>query len=303
MKLFLFLFLFMANFSSLFCDALLDKHLRKCENKKCSSIRNIDFVYLINLDRRPDRLNRCLQYLAPYGIVPYKFSAIDARTLSNEALSDVGLKFGPGMDGGCWVLTYKNGTETPQYVFLGKKSYGRTVYSKWMSKGAIGCFLSHLSILKDAYDSHYNTVWVLEDDFAVHQDPRILSDVIDRLDSLVGKEGWDVCFTDNIGSHTAIENFQYKWRPDSHLSNFERFQEDRQINDEFQKIGSRERYHSVIWRRSGIKKILDYEKTHNIFLPWDHEAALPDGMRLYNVRQPIVSYFERNDSDIQPNKR
>ena len=72
---------------------------------------------------------------------------------------------------------------------------GRTYFAHHMSQGAIGCVLSHLSVLQDAIDSGYKTIWVMEDDVEVVQDPRTLSGLIAALDGS-GKEKWDILFTD-----------------------------------------------------------------------------------------------------------
>ena len=38
------------------------------------SMRNIDFIYTINLDKRPEKFALCTEQLNPYGIFPYRFS-------------------------------------------------------------------------------------------------------------------------------------------------------------------------------------------------------------------------------------
>ena len=60
----------------------------------------------------------------------------------------------------------------------------------------MGIVLSHLSILQAAYDAGHETIWVMEDDIEVKRDPRILSDLIDILDQVVGRDNWDILFTD-----------------------------------------------------------------------------------------------------------
>src|ERR1700744_788748 len=74
--------------------------------------------------------------------------------------------------------------------------YGRTYFCHCLSRGAIGIVMSHLSILQDAYDSGYETIWVMEDDIEFIRNPLVISDLIDKLDTIVGKSGWDILFTD-----------------------------------------------------------------------------------------------------------
>src|SRR5207237_6605093 len=73
---------------------------------------------------------------------------------------------------------------------------GKTYFVHCMALGAIGCSLSHISVLQDAYDSGYETIWVMEDDVEVLDDPHRLSDLVSELDTLVGPDRWDVLFTD-----------------------------------------------------------------------------------------------------------
>lgn len=55
-----------------FNDTVL-KHFKKIDDKRDDEkfqIKNIDFIYLINLDRRPERLEQSLKQLEPYQIRP-----------------------------------------------------------------------------------------------------------------------------------------------------------------------------------------------------------------------------------------
>ena len=92
----------------------------------------------------------------------------------------------PGMKidhmGTCYLLDDSG----PQHEMV--QQLGRTYFCHCMSRGAIGIVLSHLSVLQDAYDSGYETIWVIEDDIQVIQDPRLLSSLIDELDATVGKK-------------------------------------------------------------------------------------------------------------------
>ena len=85
-------------FASDFSYAELKDHLKKAEGKTDThTMRNIDFIYMINLDQRPEKYAMSLQYLSQYDIHPYRFSAINGWELSLEGILDVGLKFTPGM--------------------------------------------------------------------------------------------------------------------------------------------------------------------------------------------------------------
>lgn len=281
------------------CTALnIHKHLKKAVNKEeHNQIRNIDFIYLINLDHRPERLEKCRQQFRPYGIIPYRFSAIYGWTLPASTLNDIGVKFLPGMEGGHWATHFPlDGDVPPEDDFLRKDCYGKVFFSRWMTKGAIGCSLSHLSVLQDAYDAGYETIWVMEDDIAINESPHKLSEYIDKLDALVGKRGWDVLYTDMYEKqHKINANAWVLWRPDMPTPGNSIFA---MISEDFVQIGRRVLAHSLVLRRSGLKKILDFIKGHGIYVPYDHELALAPGMKLYCLRENLVTY-KKSSSDTE----
>ncbi len=158
-------------------------------------MRNIDYIYIINLDQRPEKFEKCIAQLYPYGIYPYRFSAVNGWELSIETINDLGVKFEPGMQGDFMGTSYlPRSNFKPHHEKI--QNYNQTYFCHCMSRGAIGIVLSHLSILQDAYDSGYETIWVMEDDIEVIRDPHELSDLIERLDRKVGEDNWDILFTD-----------------------------------------------------------------------------------------------------------
>ena len=170
------------------------EHLHKIPPKDGNhSFKNIDCVYMINLDERPEKWKASFDQLAPYGVNPLRFSAVNGWKLSFEELEDLSSLYKSKMGEGRWGTYYPpsmNG-EPCHEVMMGGKKY----FSHCMSRGAVGIVLSHLSILKDAYDAGYQIIWVLEDDIEIVQDPKILSSLIKNLDSMVGIDGWDILFT------------------------------------------------------------------------------------------------------------
>src|SRR5579862_1302134 len=177
----------------------LEDHLKKVDrsmrNEQMSSMRNIDCIYMINLDQRPEKWKLSIDQLAPYGIEPLRFSAVNGWELSLEAINDVGLPYSIEMEGNFMATSYHlDGNFEPSHELI--LNYGQTYYCHCMARGTIGIALSHISILQDAYDQGYETIWLMEDDIYVLRDPRILPDLINKLDVLVGKDQWDVLFTD-----------------------------------------------------------------------------------------------------------
>lgn len=297
-------FFFFLSCSSISYGALQD-HLKRAGGKGDDhKIRNIDFIYMINLDRRPEKYALSKAYLERYGINPYRFSAVNGWELSMEAINDVGVKYKKGMTP-LLATTYitRDGKKIQSHEFM--KEDGRTYFVHCMPLGAIGCALSHISILQDAYDSGYETIWVVEDDIEVLENPCILSDLVDELDLAVGKGGWDVLFTDRdyrIGVDKYLPAFGVAKRPDMDCSQQERFSskytQEKQINNHFRKIAARFGTTSMIIRRSGIIKLLEFSKTRNIFLTYDLENYCPDGIRRYALTFDVVTNMLNSFSDI-----
>jgi GR25 family glycosyltransferase involved in LPS biosynthesis len=255
-------------------------------------MKNIDFIYTINLDKRPEKFESCTKQLHPLGIFPYRFSAVNGWEISFDTFSKLGVVYSPEMKtnnlwGTCY-LPENNGQPFHEILHVP----GRTYFSHCMSRGAVGIVLSHMSILQHAYDSGFNTIWVMEDDIDLIQNPHLLSDAIEKLDSLVGKKGWDILFTDQDTKNQKGEYVPcraYARKPNFSPKHPERFCMTKDISPEFRKIGARYGAYSMIVRRSGMKKILDFIKTYKVFLPYDMEFYLPNDIRLYSVIKDIVS--------------
>jgi GR25 family glycosyltransferase involved in LPS biosynthesis len=274
------------------------------------NIQHIDCIYSINLDERPEKWERTLSELAPYGITPKRFSAINGWKLSPQKVNELLLTFLPGMQGGRWACFFSSDREQlkVEHDFLTEKSYGRSFAADWLSPGAIGCSLSHLSVLKEAYEAGYETIWVIEDDIVVHKDPHLLSALIEKLDLLVGKEGWDILYTDTDeeeegnGNRDEKHDLSHIWRPDADPSIFTLLPKREKLEEPFVKIHSRTRTHSMIIRRSGMKKIIEHLNTHKIFLPYDDELSLVPNISLFNLTHNIVSFIKNDPiSDTQKN--
>jgi GR25 family glycosyltransferase involved in LPS biosynthesis len=269
--------------------------VKKAEDKSSNhGIQNIDFIYMINLDQRPEKFKQASEELLNYGIDPYRFSAVNGWELSLQAINDVGLKCSVGMQQ-LFATAYPIEMQgEPVHEYMSK--IGRAYFVHGLTRGSIGCALSHISVLKDALDSNYKTIWVLEDDITVLQDPRRISDLIDELDHLVGKGNWDVLFTDQ---DYRLEEGKYliatgaAERPDMDCSIEERysprFTEKMQISPDFQKISARFATHSMIIRKSGMEKLLEWSLTHQIFLPYDLENYLPPEINRYALTYDVVS--------------
>lgn len=266
-------------------------------------VRNIDFIYMINLEERPEKYQHSLEQLAPYEIVPYRFSAVNGWKLSLEAINTLGVHYQSWMRRGLLGTSYSITNDGNPFHEVMQE--GRDYFCHSMSKGAIGIALSHLSVLQDAYDSGYETIWVMEDDIEVIGNPHILSDRIDELDALLGKKGWDILFTDqNTKGQDGryISCLSYAPRPNFFPSDSNKFTGKYNISRNLRWIGARYGAYSMIVRRSGMEKILNFIKNNQLFLPFDMEYTQPNQIRLFTVIKDVVSTLPKAPSDnAEPN--
>ena len=281
------------------CQAAFESHLRKIESKMqpLEQVKNIDCIYLINLDHRPGKLHHCMAQFSRYGIRPERLPAIYGWNLTQAALDEVGVILTPKMELVYPILTsavmMRTSKESCEVVPMPlKELYGQTIFSQWLSLGAIGCTLSHLSAIFDGYDSGYRAIWVIEDDIQVESSPHQLSGLIEKLDALVGKEGWDILYTDpyhdtRVPCGSASLVLPYMWRPDIPLDHS--VYESLLVGDDFIKIGNRIGAHSLIISRSGMKKLVEFYTTHHLYAPYDHELAIIPGIRLFVTKKSIVT--------------
>lgn len=285
-----FLSFFLTPFFCLSANASLEDHFVRIERKaEVHTMKNIDFIYMINLDSRKEKFARSCSQLEPYQIYPYRLSAINGWNLSVQDLQDIGLKYSPDMKKHFLATCYLDEDKIPTYTEMNQK--GQAYFRYKMTLGMIGCLLSHLSVLQDALDSKYETIWVLEDDILVVDDPRQISELISLLDERVGKGNWDILFTDRDMLKTK-DHYErcYGWskRPNFTPKHPERFKMNTVIDETFRKIGARFGTHSMILRRSGIEKILNFIKTYGVFNPYDLDMYLPNDIEMYGVLHDIV---------------
>lgn len=277
----------------------IEKHFRKTELNDCKpSISGIDSIYLINLDQRPEKLERSLNQLRPFGVAVRRLSAIYGWSLSQEAFNDFGLKFDYPMDftfdRQVFFRLASDQLDIPEP--LNASCYGKTCVHRSVSAGAIGGALSHLSCLQDAWDKGDKTIWILEDDFTLNENPHLLSDYLQKFDQLAA---WDVLHTDDDMHFKPYGPISIYLRPDRPC--FTHCMEHKLLGKDFFKIGGRWQLHSVIYRRSGMQKILEYVKQFGLFKNLDEEINFVPGIQVYNLKCGLVHGRDRTTSDTQKN--
>ncbi|KAK2822138.1 hypothetical protein Q5P01_022203 [Channa striata] len=126
-----------------------------------------DEIFLINLKRRSDRRVRMLSSLAVLRINATVTEAVDGKALNSSQLQAMGIDMLPGY----------------------KDPYSGRV----LTRGEIGCFLSHYNIWKQVVQQELQQVLVLEDD--VRFEPRFCSRLASIMDSVQrARLDWDLIY-------------------------------------------------------------------------------------------------------------
>jgi collagen beta-1,O-galactosyltransferase len=105
-----------------------------------------DEVYLINLNRRPERLRKMEEILHLVGIRFNRIEAVDGQNLTQAQLSS--MEFMPG--------------------------YLDPFHKRPMKLGEIGCFLSHYKVWEDITHNEHQRSIVLEDDVRFTQNGTLM---------------------------------------------------------------------------------------------------------------------------------
>ncbi|XP_070614905.1 inactive glycosyltransferase 25 family member 3 isoform X2 [Erythrolamprus reginae] len=116
-----------------------------------------DEVFLINLARRPDRRQRMLEALYELEIDPLVIDAVDGRALNSSSIKKLGIDLLPG--------------------------YYDPFSGRTLTKGEVGCFLSHHHVWKEIVERGLEKSLILEDDirFEAYFKRRLLR-VMDELE-------------------------------------------------------------------------------------------------------------------------
>lgn len=282
--------------------ARIDHYFKYAENKSnIHSMDGIDFIYVINLDKRPEKFQMTLDQFLPYGIRPYRFSAVNGWELPFKALEELGVQVSPDAPPIicrplCSVFRQVDGKEYNSFEIIKEPGVGHYVHC--FARGTTGIAMSHLSVLNDAYQSGFETIWVMEDDVAVLKNPHQISALIRELDAKA--PDWDVLFTDpdmRGADGKLMPSYDVRPRPNFQIEDVEYYRQRKRVTLQLTKIGMRFGAHSMIVRRSGMKKILDFFNTYHLFFPYDIDYFLVPKINLYVCNKPIVTNIIDSISD------
>lgn len=273
-------FLFILSFSSIFCaleayiyqdPTPVEQFLKPVQlNQKKSNFKYIDCIYVINLDRRPEKWLRTQELMQKYGFRPNRFSAIDGWKISTEE----------------------------KEILFGN-------YPVRLCPGEIGCLLSHLSVIRDGYLRGFNIIWVCEDDIEFIEDPHQLSHFIEKLNKI--DPDWDILYTD-IDSRNSkgepVPSLSQDFRPDRmNEIPLSYFLKRNFVTKKIMKIGQRFGMYSLFISKKGMQKIYDYFTHVYLWAQVDVDIHYIPGLREYSSTRDIVSvWVDSPYSDTNPDR-
>jgi GR25 family glycosyltransferase involved in LPS biosynthesis len=228
-------------------------------------LEGVDCIYVINLDERHEKWARVKPLFDARGLMVNRVSGIIGKNLSNEFKRELLGPYFPGVNGG-------------------------------LGSGHIGCFLSHLSIMKDAYERGCDVIWVMEDDVEFIEDIQQIPNLLKSLSSL--DPLWDVCYTDidtknNKGEH--VPSLGFAPRLDQNLLPPEYYLTRTRLNENIMKIGQRFGMYSVFMSKRGLKKMIEYFSHVYLWCPIDIDIHYIPNIRQYSFTRDIVSHWSGND--------
>ena len=149
---------------------------KEASEKKHILNKTFDKVYLINLDKRKDRLEECKKIIDKSGLVVERVSAVDGSLLKEEELNRAFLD------------------HIPEHTL----------------RGAHGCVMSHYNVIKQAKEEGHSSILILEDDFELVSDIRIQGQVrnfTDLFKDYFGQvpEDWELLY---LGANHNIHQGQ-----------------------------------------------------------------------------------------------
>lgn len=244
------------------------KHLKPVTTTEFDSgIPFVDSVYVINLDSRTDKWHRIRDIFAGKGINVNRMSAVEGWLITEEVKKELA---GP---------------------------YPVNLYG-----AEIGCFLSHLSILKEAYDRGFNLIWVCEDDLEFLEDESQIPLMIENLNNI--DPNWDILYTDT-NCRNPYDGYYAPWmtnpRPDQTVPPFNYLNRRTPVGHDLQRIRTRFGTTSMLISKRGIKKILDYFSHVYMWCAIDWDLHYIPGIREYAPTRDIITNLRNGFiSDIHP---
>lgn len=240
------------------------KYLKPIEiTEPDSGIELVDCIYVINLDERPEKWERMKALLSDQGLKANRVSGINGWKIPKEAQKEL---VGP--------------------------------YPIRLRGGHFGCLLSHVSVLKDAYERGFEIIWVCEDDIEFIESAKQIPTLLKKLSQI--DPAWDVFYTD-IDTKDKQGNYMRSvssdFRPDCIYPPVEYYKERIRLTDDIMRIRQRFGMYSLLISRKGIKEILDYFTHLYLWTAVDIDIHYIPGIRQYSATRDIVSIWYSSPGD------
>ena len=137
-----------------------------------------DEIFMVNLERRPDRYERMKYNFDQLGIDHKWVPAMDGRKITEELLAETGIKMLP--------------------------EFSEPYHGRALTYGEIGCFLSHYRLWQQIVDEELDLVLIFEDD--IKFEPYFISKLEYLKSELFDLEGsWDLVFLGRKILHNSEE--------------------------------------------------------------------------------------------------
>jgi GR25 family glycosyltransferase involved in LPS biosynthesis len=230
-----------------------------------SGINLVDCVYVINLEYRPQKWIETNNSFNLYGIHPNRVNAVNG-----------------------WGLC-----EEDKQILSGH-------YPVRMNGGRIGCILSHVSAIRDAYRRGYENIWVCEDDIQICQNPHLINNYILMLSRIDPQ--WDILYTDsNSKNHLGeiVPSVASDFRPDLPHENLAYYLLRAPITRDMIRINQRFGAYSMIISKRGVEKILRHFTENYLWTPYDIDIHYTPKIKQYCIKRDLVSFDYKKPSDTE----
>lgn len=236
-----------------------------------SGMNGVDCMYVVNLEKRPEKWQRIQSICNAYGLLPSRMNAVDGSQLSNKTI---------------------------------KTLCGR--YPVRLRPGQIGCLLSHVSIFLDSYQRKFNCIWICEDDIDFLDNPLQMPELLNQLTKI--DPNWDILYTDPefvipacYGPNwpptgTPLPNMGYDFRPDQYHLSLNYYFSKWPIDKHFTAIGQRYGTYSYFVSQKGIQKLMNYFLHVYLWSPVDVDMHYVPGIRQYVLNKPVISHWLESDT-------
>ncbi|MCX6988690.1 MAG: glycosyltransferase family 25 protein [Chlamydiae bacterium] len=220
-----------------------------------SGFPGIDCIYVINLDQHPQKWELLKTTFSEFNLSPNRVPAINGWEMTTLQKQEL---FGP--------------------------------YPIQLTGGQIGCMLSHISILNDAYKRGFKKIWILEDDVIFTENPECLIDPLTKLEELA--PDWDIFYTDTnltkLDGSYLLHPHELRLRPKQRINRRRIRAQNQPISSDILTSTLRFGLHSYLVSEQGVKKILDYFKHTYLWSPIDWDIHVIPGIKEYKYARDLT---------------